>query len=527
MRRLGMILALLAPSSAWAQLAPVGVPGGAARLEVDGAFEIWDTEFVEGDKRPVGARITTPALGSSLIPSLAPSDALIRSITGISDYQLSLGGLTGDVISDRGTAVFGASIGLTHWLTIFGRIPLVRARVQTNLDFDTTADAGVTPSSLQQDPFFQEFDNAINTLGAQISSGFYDGDPAQRALAEATLASGTTLRDNLFLLFADPETASPFVPIASSVAGGAIAQQVTALQGTLSGSLGVAGFTATPVLPTTPVTGSDVEAFLNAPGGPVSLSTGESVVTFRGDAEAGAAITLVDGWDRGTKRGGLRAAVEGLVRFPTGSIPRSNQLLALGTGDGQTDVEVRGTLDVGTGAIGARLEAGYNRQLAADYVDRVAAPTEPFAGPDRLANIRRDPGDVIDLGRAALRSARPHLRADRPGGAPVPPARRGDLPERGRLDLRSGPERAGRGHRRQGHLRWDRSHLLQSRGAPPGRPRAAGGRGLDLRAGGELVTGDRAGRASDPGEVQAVFRVVLGISRECSIPGTSSRGSEA
>ncbi|MEZ0334886.1 MAG: hypothetical protein ACAI18_12820 [Gemmatimonadales bacterium] len=406
-RRLGTILALLAPSSAWAQLAPVGVAAGAARLEVDGAFEIWDNEFVDGHKRPVGARITTPALGSSLIPSLAPSDALIRSITGISDYQLSLGGLTGDVISDRGTAVFGASIGLTHWLTIFGRIPLVRARVQTNLDFDTTADAGVTPSSLQQDPFFQEFDNAINTLGAQISSGFYDGDPAQRALAEATLASGTTLRDNLFLLLADPETASPFVPVASSVAGGAITQQVTALQGTLSGSLGVAGFTATPVLPTTPVTGSDVEAFLNAPGGPVSLSTGESVVTFRGDAEAGAAITLVDGWDRGTKRGGLRAAVEGLVRFPTGSIPRSNQLLALGTGDGQTDVEVRGTLDVGTGAIGARLEAGYNRQLAADYVDRVAAPTEPFAGLDRLANIRRDPGDVTTLGvRPFVRLAR-------------------------------------------------------------------------------------------------------------------------
>ena len=268
MRRLAVILALLAPSSAWAQLAPVGVPAGAARLEVDGAFEIWDDEFVEGDNRPVGARLTTSSLGSSIIPSLATPDVLIRSITGISDYQLNLGALAGDVISDRGTAMFGASIGLTDWLTIFGRMPLVRARVQTSLDFDpTTADAGVTPSAIQQDPFFLEFDNAINTLSARISAGIYDGDPAQRALAEATLASGTTLRDNLFLLLADAESASPFVPIASSPAGGAMTQQVAALQGTLSGSLGVTGFAATPVLPTVAATGEEIEAFINDPAG--------------------------------------------------------------------------------------------------------------------------------------------------------------------------------------------------------------------------------------------------------------------
>ncbi len=407
MRRLGVILALLAPSSAWAQLAPVGVPAGAARLELDGAFEIWDHEFVEGEQRPVGARFTTSALGSSLIPALSSTDVLIRSITGISAYSLSLGALTGDVSSDRGAAMFGAAIGITKWLTIFGRIPYVRSRVQMSLDFDSeTGDAGVTPDPLQQDGFFQEFDNAINTLSARISAGVYDGDPSQRALADATLASGTALRDNLFLLLADPAAASPFVPVATSTAGGAITQQVTTLQGTLSGSLGVAGFSATPVLPTAIATTADVQAYLTSPGG-AGLRIGEALVAFRGDAEAGVGITLVDGWDRGTKRGGFRAAVEGLMRFPTGSPPRANQVLAIGSGDGQTDVEVRGTVDVGTGAIGARLEAGYNRQLASDFVERVASPMQVFAGLDRLANVHRDPGDVTTLGiRPFVRLAR-------------------------------------------------------------------------------------------------------------------------
>ena len=37
----------------------------------------------------------------------------------------------------------------------------------------------------------------------------------------------------------------------------------------------------------------------------------------------------------------------------------------------------------------------YNRQLAADYVLRVAPPTQPLAGLDLLSGVRRDPGDVV------------------------------------------------------------------------------------------------------------------------------------
>jgi hypothetical protein len=72
-------------------------------------------------------------------------------------------------------------------------------------------------------------------------------------------------------------------------------------------------------------------------------------------------------------------------------------VLALGTGDGQTDVEVRGVVDLGAGNIGLRLEAGYNRQLAGDVVERVASPLQPFPARSLLANIRLDPGDVTTL----------------------------------------------------------------------------------------------------------------------------------
>jgi hypothetical protein len=407
-RRLGTILALLAPSVAAAQLPPVGVPPGVFRIEADGFFETWEEQYFDGRTEPLGTSFAASALGSALLPSLLDAETRVRTITGLTAYQLNLGNLTADAHADQGFANFGGSLGLTRAITVFGRMPLVRSRVQYELDVDATAaNAGLNPGAAAQGGFFQEFSAALETLASRIAAGAYDGDPAQRAAANAALAEGTTLRDDLFLLLADPETASPFIPTAGSDAGGAIAGRVASLQSTLAGTLGIAGFTAAPALPDAGVLADDLELFLSDPAGPVGLRTGQSLVSFRGDAEAGVAVTLADRWDLQGKRGGFRAAVEGLVRFPTGVRARTDRLLALGTGDVQTDLEVRGTLDVGGGALGVRLEGGYNRQLKGDIVARVAGRGQPFPGPDLLAELTLDPGDVVSL------AARPFFRLSR------------------------------------------------------------------------------------------------------------------
>ena len=142
------------------------------------------------------------------------------------------------------------------------------------------------------------------------------------------------------------------------------------------------------------------EEFLTAlsdPTGPVGLRTNNQKVTYRGDAESGVALTLLDHWDRDGRRGGFRAAVEGLVRFPTGLVPRTDRLFAVGTGDGQTDLEMRVTADLGAGSVGLRLEGDYNRQLAADITTRVASPADPFAGAGFITVVRNDPGDITTL----------------------------------------------------------------------------------------------------------------------------------
>jgi hypothetical protein len=394
-RRLGTIACLLVPGTARGQLAPVGVPVGAVRVDLDGTIDIWDSRYRDGTREPLGADLSSPALGSNLLAPLSDADARIGRITGLTGYRLNLGTLTTDAQADEGRGFFGAGLGVTRWLTVFGRMPLVRTRVQTAITLDgSTGDAGVNPGEASQATFFQELDGALATLSSRITAGDYDGDPATKALAQSTLASGTALRGDLFGLLSDPSTASPFVPTATSTAGTTVATRVTQLQSVLAGTLGVSGFTTTPALPSDLVTTTD---FLDYVRGTLGLRPGDSKVTFRGDAEAGAAVTLVDHWDLGSHRGGARAAVQGLVRFPTGAIARSDRLLTLGTGDGQTDLEVRMTADLGAGSWGVRLEGGYNRQLAADYLLRVAPPSQVFAPVDLLTIVHRDPGDVVDL----------------------------------------------------------------------------------------------------------------------------------
>ena len=85
-----------------------------------------------------------------------------------------------------------------------------------------------------------------------------------------------------------------------------------------------------------------------------------------------------------TRRGGVRAALSGLVRLPTGLRERSDELLDIGTGDGQTDIQVDLTTDFGAGSVGARVSGSYVRQLASTIQygsPRQAKSSDPVASP--------------------------------------------------------------------------------------------------------------------------------------------------
>jgi hypothetical protein len=398
----------LLPAAAAAQFAPVGVPRGLIRLDVDGALETVDRRYLDGNLEDFAADLASPALGSDRIPALGDADARLTRITGDAGAALDLGRLSATAQGSRSIGVIGLAVGLTSRLTVFARLPLVRARVTPALTLDSTSsNAGVNPAdpafgsaagAAQTASFFQDFGTALSDLQTRLQAGAYDGDPSLKTLAQSTLASGTSLRDDLFGLLADPATASGFAPTTSSPLGGAVRARIQTLQATLAGSLGVAGFASAPALPDVRASQDQLTGYLTSPSGPIAGRLDNTPLSQRGDAEVGGVWTLVDRWNDDGHGTAVRVAVTGVVRLGTGFTPRANYFLDLGTGTGHGALGGAITTDIGVGRFAARLAAGYLRQLAANQVVRLTLPDQPYAPFDRVVTVRVEPGDVLTLG---------------------------------------------------------------------------------------------------------------------------------
>jgi hypothetical protein len=412
---LGLALLLLNPSAIVAQLAPVGVPKGALRVDIRGVFESADRRLFDGRTEDYLADFGSPAFGSDRIPLLGPVDSLLGVVLGQPSYRLNLGRQRARGQLTVGTGIIGVALGVTRRITLFANVPLVTTRVQARLRLDSTAaDGGLNPAHPglgtgtdpgRADAFFTEFNTALATLETRIANGTYAGNPTLDSIARAIAQRGGGMRDALYSLTRDPIQASPFLPSGASVTGQQIATAISGLQDTLANTLGVPGFTASPVLAANRLTDTEFATVLSDPAGPMTtFPFAESKISRIGDMDVGAVFTVVDRFDRPGTTGGFRLAVTGLFRMPTGIRDNPANLIDVGTGNGRYEAGVSGTADVGAGAIGARLSGGYLVRFSTLRVRRVTAPGQPFAEASRLTNVNVDAGDILTLG------ARPFLR---------------------------------------------------------------------------------------------------------------------
>jgi hypothetical protein len=90
-----------------------------------------------------------------------------------------------------------------------------------------------------------------------------------------------------------------------------------------------------------------------------------------------------------------------LYRLASGSVPAPYQIVDLGTGDGQPDVEFRATLDVAYGRrFWVSLFGGYNIQLEAEIGRLITSRVAPIQAGAYVATVRWNPGDILTLAAA-------------------------------------------------------------------------------------------------------------------------------
>ena len=407
---LGIAAAVLFGTPAAAQLPTPGAPRGVLRLEIGGDFGSASSQFLDGASQPYRAQFATPIIGAVFYPELAPTQSSIASLSSISSYALSVGKSKMQAQVSAGVLRLGGTLGITSKLSLFGVAPIVKQQVEVLYSYDSTgANAGYNPAnpvfgtsagSASVATFLGAYQGALDTLSARLSAGYYDAAPADKALAQATLASGTAYLgglDSLYLGSVAPGQTTPFVPLATSAAGLAMSGAVAATQANLA-ALQIPSFTQPLPLPTAALTGAEYNQFLTLTAGPIAAAPFTTNSSFLlGDVELGAVYTIIDRWNQPGHPGGLRLVGRALVRFPTGAQPLPNDFVSIPTGGGQTDLQASIVADVGGGKFGARFEGSYTDRMSATVIERVTLPSQPVPWRDRLASVTRDGGNEFLL----------------------------------------------------------------------------------------------------------------------------------
>ncbi len=394
-------LSLLCPSSAPAQWFDAQAPhSGELQLSVDGQSTNVERIFkLDGSASPL-RDIYSVQLDPRLVPQLERLDATLGGLfasLGLPAPAPTVGGLgtvSYDVLLERTRVPITASFGATNWLAGFVSLPIVRGKsfVATMID-SLSAEAGPAATAFGEDPdvTFAALGSGIAQLESMIAADTLT--PNRRSEAEALVSTARTLETGLLDL-----RGLQYVSTSSSVSGQALVAFYEELRNDFGGfqvSLPDLAL-ARPLTPEEAVPLSSGPEFGIRP--PKDRDTGIKL----GDIEVGISLQPINTFrlpaDQGRPFFLLRARLDALWRFPSGTPPAPDRISDPGTGDGQADLELRGALDA---AFGERfwlsVAGAYNIQMEGEVERLITAPEAPIQLGASPAPVLWDPGDVLTL----------------------------------------------------------------------------------------------------------------------------------
>ncbi|UCC81634.1 MAG: hypothetical protein JSW46_11505 [Gemmatimonadota bacterium] len=396
---LALAAALLLPAGLNAQWFDAQFPRrGELQVGLAGQSISVDRRFtLDGSLQPL-TEMYTAVLDSRLVPPLDSLDLTLVDLfptLGLAGPEAStLGPLQYDILYERTRAPISVSFAPTRWLSVFTVVPLVKGVSQRGEQLDTlAANSGFQASAFGGDPnsFFAGLGAGIDALD---SIGAADTlPPATQAEAVALLADSRAIETGLLDL-----NELSYMPTDSGPNGTALAGFYETVRS------GFEGFAlALPELALARPIDEEAAKLLSS-GPEFGIEVPEprnSGVTF-GDIELGISLQPFNTFRRredGTRPiFPLRARFDALWRFATGTPPRAEHLFDVGTGDGQSDLELRGTFDVGLGSwFWLSVFAGYNIQMEGEVERLVTSRELPIQLGAYTSLVKWDPGDVLTL----------------------------------------------------------------------------------------------------------------------------------
>ncbi|MGI9076829.1 MAG: hypothetical protein ACR2G6_05775 [Gemmatimonadaceae bacterium] len=400
------------------------VPRGVVRLRLATSSTRFDSRYgpsqMDRSAVPLGFPLTFDSIGVAQLPSLLPVRTALRQLTGISTLEVNLGRSITRIDASVQTFPLGVEIGLTDRLSIGMLVPIVRTRAEVNFNTVSSgsgANLGLNPAlnnatlREQNDLLFAQLDAAANALSDRISqcqSTPSDSNCSvilQRGPAE--LANTVSLLTGLRQVYAT----STFVPTTGSTADASIRLNVQTLAATYTDVFALRDSQNQPLISSAgPVSArsilgaGDLNSILTDRDTgfgtePIETTTRTGV----GDIEVGAKLQLINTLgerQRLTFRDGFhfRTALTGMARLGTGTADSPDNLVDIGTGEGQNDIEARSQSDLVFGRkLWLSVVGRYGWQLAGQALLRITDLASPAAASFGQRLVDRDPGDYVEL----------------------------------------------------------------------------------------------------------------------------------
>lgn len=410
------------------------VPRGVVRF---GLTQDWgsygDTFGAAGDsgsaRRALGARLSADAFGPRQLAVLVPVERDLRQLADQSGLSVSLGRtLVTSTVSTRTTTV-DLEAGLGGGISFTVAVPVVRTAAAVGLETNASgseANVGLNPARFGSGDVARaaaarnalvktQFDTAAQRLRQQYATCFTaSGAPSGAAGCADVVSlyqSATSYAAALARVYGvAAQGGAAVIPIASSAAQRAVNAAVrgyNARFAALFGGAGAAAVIRDTLQGALPLSVDDVQTLLTRSAGGVGVDSlrGRTRLTL-GDVEVGLRLRFIDTFGkrearRFVPRGvNLRSTVAGTFRVGTGHVDAPNDLLDVGTGDGQNDIEVASLTDVLFGPRAwVSLAARYGRQLADEQELRVppAAGGGAYLPAYTLQRVGRDLGDYVQI----------------------------------------------------------------------------------------------------------------------------------